>query len=236
MDDLNQTSVENAEANSQETVQEQVDNGISDTVIDYEVKFKESQKEALRLLEENKRLKESQNAETSYSNNSEDLVPGFDELDEEQQRNLVEYTNMIERRTLDRLNQDPAISYARSTYNEKKWDDAFSTVANEFPELKDLKSDFKSQYFKADNVPDNIDSLLRQVASAYLVEKGVFVRAGQAQEFNERIDIERSKGGDKTPTTTRSLEDWQRMAASNPVEFARLSKQFNEDMESGRLK
>lgn len=243
-------TIETTDANPQETGAETTENPTEESAetpeVDYKVKFSESSKEALRLREENKakeeelerlrKLAEKEDDSTNYDSDSEPLYPGFENLSEEEQQNLVAYTESIKKSALDGIYKDPAIAFAKQSYNERTWDSAFDKVASEFPELKESKDEFKSKYFKADNVPSNIDSLLKDVAKIYLYDKAKDLGAQEALEKADRIDIERSSGGDKTPKATRSLEDWNNMAQSNPAQFAKLSKQFNEDMDSGKLK
>lgn len=211
--------------------------------IDYRTKFSESSREALKLLDEKKqalaeveRLKAlvPKDDGTSYSNES-DGIPGFETLGEDEQRNLLEYTKSIEDRTLQRIYKDPALAFAKETYNEKRWDDAYGTVAKDFPELS--KDEFKEKYFKKGvNVPENIGDMLKDFAKIELFDKARDLGARDAKEQNDRLDVERAKGGEKTPTASRTTEDWTRLAQENPAKFAQLSKQFDEDMASGKLK
>lgn len=235
---------ENTNPNPPEVTPEQ-----AEADVDYKKKFSESSKEALKLLEEKKALEaklEAERAErerlatqgASYGNNSEDnLYPGFENLDREEQERLISYTNSIKKKALEDLYKDPAIADAKDAYNERKWEQAFDEVSYEFPELKDNKDDFKSKYYKSSNVPENIKDIIKDLSKIYLFDKARDLGAKEAAEKLARIDIERANGGDKTPTSSsRSLEDWNRMAQENPAQFARLAKQFNEDLASGKLK
>ena len=211
--------------------------------IDYEKKFSESSREALRLLEETKakdaeiqRLKELAEQGANYSNNPDDFYPGFEQLSDDEQRNLVAYTEGIKRKALDEIKKDPAFSYARESYNERKWDTAFDSVTNEFPELRDSKDEFKKKYFNVNNVPENINDILKDLSKVHLFDRARDLGAKDAIEKAGRIDIERQQAGDKTPTASRSLEDWHRLAQSNPQQFAKLSKEYKSDLESGKLK
>ncbi len=206
--------------------------------IDYRNKFSESTKEAQRLFEENKLLNARLAERGNVSNDTtprESLYPGFEELDPEAQRNMIAYTDSIKQRTLKDIYNDPAISYAKQTYNEKKWNDAFNQVASEYPELSSSKEEFKNKYYQPNNVPENIDSILKDVSKIYLFDKAKEIGAEEQRQRANRIDVERATGGDKTPPASRSLEDYQRMAG-NPAEFAKHSKEFHADLESGKLK
>lgn len=226
------------------TEQEEVKPEVTETEPDYKTKFSESSKEALRLLEETKAkdaeierlrlLTEEKGA--NYSNESDNLYPGFENLGPEEQENLINYTNSIKKRTLEDIYKDPAIAFAKQSYNETKWNQAFQEVALKYPTLNDNKEDFKSKYYRSDNVPENIDSLMTDLAKIYLFEKAEDIGAKKVLEQENRIDIERSNGGVKTPPSNRTLEDWTMMAKNNPAEFAKNSKQFNEDLASGKLK
>jgi hypothetical protein len=210
--------------------------------VDYKTKFSESSKEALRLLEESKakdaeieRLRQQAEQGASYSNDTDTLYPGFETLPEDEQRNLIAYTNSIKDKVKQEVYNDPAIAYAKQSYNETKWSQAFEEVATQYPDIKG-DAEFKTKYFKADNVPTNIKEILTDLAKIHLFDKAKDIGAAQALEQANRIDIERASGGTTTPTATRTLEDWQKLAATNPAEFAKNSKQFNEDLQSGKLK
>lgn len=209
-------------------------------VVDYQKKFAESSKEALRLYEENKKLQEElvakANGTTKVEPAIDNLYPGFEQLDEEAQKNLIAYTDMIKKRTLEGVYQDPAIKFARDQYNATKWDTAFNQVAEKFPDLKTDKEEFKKKYFKADVVPDNIDTILEDIAKIHLFDKAKDLGAEEEKKkASERVDLERTTGGDKTPKSNRTLDDWSRMARENPAKFAQLSKEFNDDMSSGKI-
>jgi len=213
----------------------------TEQAIDYEKKFGESSKEGIRLYQENQakdaeieRLRQLTESGASYGDNS-DLYPGFEDLDPDAQQNLVNYTNSITRRAKEELYKDPSIAFARQSYNDSKWNTAFEKASTKYPELRDSKEDFKSKYYKADNVPDNIDNILEDLSKVYLFDKSRDIGAREALEQANRIDIERSGGGDKTPPASRTLEDWQKLAASNPAEFAKKSKEYNSDLESGKI-
>lgn len=206
--------------------------------IDYRTKFSESAKEAIRLKKENDellaRLAESgtpQHVETPTDN----LYPGYEQLDEEAQRNLQSFRSTIREDVKREFYKDPAIAYAKQTYNEKKWNEAFDKAVAQNPELSSIKDEFKSKYFQPNNVPENIEKILNDVAKIELWDKAKEIGAVEERKRSERIDSERATGGDKTPQATRSLEDWNRMAQENPAKFALLSKEYHNDLQSGKF-
>lgn len=224
---------------------------IAEPEVDYKEKFSQSSREALRLLDEAKekerllaeaqdeidKLKTSSGGHSTIQQEAEELFPGFNILPEDEQQNLIAYTDSIQRNTLSKVYKDPAIAFAKQTYNEKRWQDAFNSVSEKYPELKQNKDEFKQKYFNAGNVPDNIDSILEDLSKVYLFDKAKDLGAQEAAEKNSHIEIERANGGDKTPqTSSRSLEDWTRMAEENPAQFAKMAPQFREDLQSGKLK
>lgn len=205
--------------------------------------FTASQQEALRLLNESKakdaeieRLRQLAESGASNGSNHEAMFPGFEDLGEEEKKNLIEYTSGIENKVKTDLQKDPAIAFARESYNEKRFDEAFDIVAAEFPDLRDSKSDFKSKYFNKSNVPENIRDIMKDLSKVYLFDKAKEIGAKEAREQADRIEIERANGGDKTPTQERSLDDWNRLAIENPAKFAAESKKFDEALASGKLK
>lgn len=214
--------------------------------IDYKKKFSESAGEAQRLFRENQEkdrlIAELQTKKDPLLDSKanpddvENLYPGFEELDEDAQRNLLAYTDTVTKRAKEQILKDPAISFARVAYNEKKFNDAFTVVAETYPELKDSKEDFKTKYFNANNVPENIETILGDVAKIYLFDKAKEIGATEERTKAERIDLERGTGGDKEPQASRTLSEWNRLAQENPAKFAKLSKEFNADMEAGKLK
>lgn len=209
--------------------------------IDYKTKFSESSKEALRLLEENKRKdaeieRLAQLATEDEPIADDNLYPGFEDLDLDSQENLKEYTRNVEKSVRDNIYKDPAIAFAREAYNEKKWNEAFSKVSSTIPMLAELKEEFKTKYYNLHNVPDNIDSILQDVAKIYLYDKAKDIGVMEEQQRAGRIELERNSGGEKISTATRSLQDWQKMQQENPAKFAKESKTFFEDLASGKLK
>jgi hypothetical protein len=228
-----------------ETVQTELDaNG---QPIDYRAKFIESSKGAHALLEENKKLKSQlvekdpqQVTPQDLPNRSPETVPnlypGFEELDPAAQKDLIAYTQVVENRVTSNIHNDPAISFAKDSYNENRWESAFAAATVEFPELSEAKAEFKAKYFDPKNVPENINDILVGMAKMHLFDKAREIGAEEGKKLAERVQLEPPTGGDKTPTAHRSLADWQRMAQENPAEFAKHSQQYNEDVASGKLK
>lgn len=213
----------------------------AEPIIDYEKKFSESSREAQRLLEESRRKDEEierlrKEREQILHVGEDNLYPGFEDLDEEQKKNLIQYTNVITNNVKKELYQIPEIAFARKAFNEQKWDSAFEKIASKYPELKSNKEDFRSKYFKPDNVPSNIENILEDVSKIYLFDKAKEIGAQEEREKASRIDIERAGGGDKPKVTSRSLKEWQALQESNPAEFAKRAKEYQEDLASGRLK
>lgn len=250
----NQTPEEGTEVDEtteEETTEEPVETP-TESEVDYKKKFSESSKEAQRLLEENKKAQEEleklrdqygnypgNESDANYSDKKDDdepLYPGFENLSEEEQQNLLSYTDGIKKQALKEIYKDPAIVSAREQSNERAWEAAFNEVSSEIPDLKEISSEFKSKYFKKDNVPSNIKEIITQLAKSELYDKAKDLGAREAEERSSRIDIERSGGGDKTPKAGRTMEDWQKLAQSNPAKFAKMSKEYNEDLSSGKLK
>jgi hypothetical protein len=209
--------------------------------IDYKTKFTESAKEAQRLYRENEELKASQVDESSnltndpYSNPNEPLYDGFNDLDDDAQKNLIAYTDSVTKRAKEELYKDPAIAFARDTYNKTRWEDAFTKASDAYPELKDSREEFRSQYFNAAVVPENIDDVLKDVAKIYLFDKAKDIGAAEERQKIDRVELETPTGGDKTPSVRRTLEDWERMKNENPQKFAEKTKEFNADLDSGLL-
>lgn len=242
-------TVENANANSQEVIKgtQENDNSVNATVenvvstVDYATKFSESSKEAQRLYQENKALKEALELKDNvqeqgaHVQNTDNFYPGFEDLDENAKNNLIAYTNTVTKRAKEEIYRDPAIAFAKKQYNEQVWDSAFNKAIQEYPELADTKSEFKSKYFNVNNVPENIESILKDVAKIHLFDKAKEIGAKEQSEKAGRIDLERSTAGSKDPQVKRSLEDWNRMAQENPAKFSSLSKEFNADMSGGKI-
>jgi hypothetical protein len=218
----------------------------ADQVVDYQVKFSESSKEAIRLLNENKakdleierlrQLSEKGSQDESLGEITENLYPGFEELDEQAKENLIKFTNSVTKRAQDQILKDPAIAFSRQIFNEKKWDSAFENVVSKRPELKEKRDEFKAKYFKASNVPDNIENILDDVSKIFLFDNAKEIGARELEEKSKRMDLERTTGGNKEAPASRSLQDWQKMAQDNPVQFAKMSKEYHADLSAGKLK
>jgi len=211
--------------------------------IDYRQKFIDSAKGANQLLEEKKELerklaeKDQQPVSQELPIHSPDttLYPGFENLDPEAQKDLIAYTNLVTKRAVDEVTSNPAIAYANKTYNESKWESAFSLAAAQYPDLLEAKDDFKANYFDPNNVPDNIGDILEHMAKAFLFDKAQAIGVEEGKEIAERVQLESPTGGDKTPTAHRSLDDWYRMSQEDPVKFASMKKEYEADQASGKL-
>lgn len=213
----------------------------AEATIDYKDKFSASTRENQRILEEIKAkdaeierlrvLAESGKSEAT----TEPLYPGFETLSESEQEGLIAYTNSVKKGVKEELYKDPAIAYAQKTYAETKWNEAFESAANEYPELRESKDEFKQKYFNAGNVPENIGDILKDLSKVYLFDKARDIGAKEAIQKASHYEIERAGGGDKTPTASRSLEDWHKLAQENPAEFARKSAEYKADLDSGKL-
>lgn len=247
-------TVENANANSHEINKgtQENENSANATIenvvqtVDYAKKFSESSKEAQRLLQENKdkdaeieRLRQEKlmlkDNEHLNVQNTDNFYPGFENLDEEAKNNLIAYTNTVTQRAKDELYRDPAIAFAKKQYNEQVWDSAFNKTLSIYPELAESKDEFKSKYYNVNNVPENIDSILQDIAKIHLFDKAKEIGAKEETEKLNRVETERTTAGKKDTTVTRSLEDWQRMSQENPAKFASLSKEYNNDLSSGKI-
>ena len=232
----------NPESSNQGTETEKTANPTpeGEQTVDYKKKFTESSGEALRLLDENKKLKEALEVKATApaempSETMNSMYPGFEDLDEEAKNNLINYTNIVTKRATEEIYKNPAIAHSVKIYNENKFDKGLNEILNEFPQLKDSKDDFKGKYFNPNNTPDNIKDILGDLAKVYLFDKAKEIGASEEKIRADRIDMERSTGGDKTPKSSRTLEDWSRMAAENPALFAKHSKEYQTDLESGKI-
>lgn len=230
--------MQDANANPDNSVEgtEQTDTVLNpDTpAVDYEKKFRESAREAQRLYEENKKLKEtpqSIESEQFTPNPDTEFFDGFQDLDEDAQANLIAYTNAVKKSALEEVYKDPAIAYARSTYNANKWESAFAEASKDIPDLAEHANEFRTRYYNPSNVPENMTDIIKDLAKIYLFDKAKDIGAKEESAKASRINLEDVTGGDKSaPSATRSIEDWQRMASENPAKFASLSKEFNADM------
>ena len=164
------------------------------------------------------------------------LYPGFEDLDDDAQESLTAYTNAVTNKAKEEISKDPAIVFARQTYNENKWETGFNETAAKYPELQEAKDDFKTQYFNSSNVPDNIGDILETMAKSYLFDKARDIGAEEGKIAAERVQLEDTTGGDKSPSVHRSLSDWSRLARENPAKFALQKKEYEADLASGKLK
>lgn len=248
----NANSVENTvenveETNSQEVTQgtQENDNSSNDSlenvaqVIDYQKKFSESAKEAQRLYEENKKLREQfelKDREQSNVQTTDNLYPGFEDLDDDAKNNLIAYTNAVTSKAAETLKKDPAYAFAQKQYNETVWDNAYRQIQEKYPDLATTKDEFKAKYFNVNNVPQNITELLESAAKVHLFDKAKEIGMKEAEKLNSRIELERTSSGPRDTTrTTRSLEEWQRIQQENPAKFSAMRKEFQEDMASGKI-
>lgn len=215
--------------------------------IDYKKKFSESTREAQRLLEERKgdrekleqleeELEKLKTNDGTYEGKSEEIDEFFSEYPEEERDRILKFADGVTKKALSEIKKDPAIASAHKFHNENKWDGAFQKVSEQYPELKLEKEDFKlKNYMPNKDVPDNIEDLLVSKAKEFLFDRAKDLGRMEAEKDSKRIDIERSGGGDKEIKSSRSLEDWSRLAQENPKKFASLSKEFKSDMESGKI-
>ena len=197
-------------------------------------KFTASAQEAIRLKHELDRVQaelQAKNEAQNFNNSteSEELYPNFNELDEDAKANLLAYTETVKRSVREDIYKDPALAFARSNYNEKRWDDAFATITETYPDIKANAAEFKTNYFNPNNVPDNIAEILQDVAKIYLFDKAKEIGATEERSKANRIEIDVATGGEKTPAVRRSLEDWHHMAQTDPAKFARLSEEYDKD-------
>jgi hypothetical protein len=231
-----------------ETVQTELD--AHGNPIDYRQKFIDSSKGAHTLLEENKILRqkvaESErgqapagtdlNLQTPTTQPVTTLYPGFEELDESEKQRVSTFAAHIQKAATEEIQKNPALVFAEKQYNSARWDEAFTEAVAEYPELKDMKDDFKSKYFHPGHVPDNISDIIKTMAKAELFDKARAIGAEEATEIAQRVQLEDPTGGDKTQPVTRSLAQWQELARTNPVKFAESKEAYERDVASGNLK
>jgi hypothetical protein len=260
--------MENNEANSfdkeienvQSTNSQTVDNGTQEndnsknatvesvaSAIDYQKKFSESSKEALRILDENKikdaeiaRLKEElmlkgNVQDNSQVQNTDNNYPGFENLDEETQNGISSIITLAKKQAVEELKKDPAYAFALRQNNETTFNNALQETIQIYPELAEFKDEFKAKHYNVNNVPVNIKEILVELAKGHLFDKAKQIGAREVTETNQHIELERTTAGKKDSTARRSLEDWTRMQQENPQQFLSLSKEFNADMESGKI-
>jgi hypothetical protein len=197
-------------------------------------KFTASAQEAIRLKHELDRVKaeleaNKQAQDPIIPSYSEELYPSFNDLDDDAKANLLAYTETVKKSVTQELYKDPAFAFARSNYNEKKWDDAFSTIAETYPDIKANAAEFKANYFNPNNVPENISEILQDIAKIYLFDKAKEIGASEERSKDNRLEIDVATGGEKNPSVRRSIEDWHHMAQTDPAKFAKLSAEYDED-------
>ena len=238
-------AVANAEVTNADGTEQKPTGQSEQETVDYRQKFIESSKGAHELLEEKRKL-EAEIAQmraagtttlnTPHSTSTENLYPGFEELDPESQANLIAYTDAVTAKAKEQILQDPAIAFARKNYNEATWESAFGELVAKYPKLSAAKGDFKAKYYNPNNVPGNISEILDTVARAYLYDDARDIGAQEGLETAQRVQLEEPTGGDKSPSVHRSLEDWMRVAQQNPAQFASMKKEYEADLASGKLK
>ena len=234
-----------------ETVETEQENTHEVETVDYRAKFVESSKGAHALLEQNKKLKQELseakkgnspdgNIENLPNHSSEptnqNLYPGFEDLDKSEQQRVSAFAESVRKAALVDIQSNPALAFAEKQYNETRWEEAFSVATVKFPDLSEIKTEFKSKYFHPNHVPDNIEDIIETMAKAELYDKAHKIGAEEAVQQQERVQLEDPTGGDKDAQPTRTLADWQQIAASNPAKFAELKDQYEADVRSGKLK
>ena len=220
----------------------------AEAVIDYKNKFSESSKEALRLLDVQKEKEaeierltlENEELTKGYGSNQfepniDNPFEGFDDLDENAREQFVKYTNGVVSKATQEINKDPAIAFARKQYNTQKWDNAFNKAVQKYPKLAETRDDFRTKYFDVNNVPENVDNIMLDIAKIHLFDSSMEIGAQTALEKESRIELERNTAGPKETSSKRSLEDWMMMQRESPEQFRKLSKEFNDDMISGKI-
>jgi hypothetical protein len=233
-DETVQDATANPETNDEGTEETETPTTPEPTGIDYEAKFKHSAREAQRLYEEKKALEAriaalttNRQAEDLTTNPTDELMPGFNALDDDAQRSLLAYTETVKRKAIEEVYKDPDLQYIKTEIKEKRWNQAFDSVSSELPELKEHAIDFRAKYYSPNVNPDPL--ILKELAKSFLYDKKDFLTKEVLAE--QRVNLEEIGGGDKTPQhSARSLEDWDRLRRENPSKFASLSKEFNEDL------
>lgn len=239
------TNIGDANANLQDVVQEtqEMTNSTNPNLegeqgIDYLKKFSESSKEAQRLYEENKKLREELELKANQPEqvvDTVDLYPGFRELDEDSQRNIITFSNALTNKVAETLKKDPAYTFAAKQFSENKYNTALEKTIAKYPELVSFKDEFKQKTYNPQNVPENIENILDDLAKIHLFDKAKEIGFKEAEERANRVDLERTSVGTKEPTVKRSMEDWYRMSQENPAKFAALSKEYDADIKSGKI-
>ena len=210
--------------------------GTEPVTTDYKTKFTFSSQEAIRLKADNDRkdaiilqLEANQSSDFINPTPTDEMFSGFNDLDDEAKTNLLAYTDTIEKRVRDKIYTDPALVFARSNYNEKKFDDALNALLPKYPDIQASADEFKTKYFNPNNVPDNIADILEDVAKIYLFDQAKEIGASEERSKADRIEHDAGTGGEKTPSARRSMEDWVHMSQTNPAKFAASQKDYDAD-------
>ncbi|KKQ94895.1 MAG: hypothetical protein UT21_C0011G0003 [Candidatus Woesebacteria bacterium GW2011_GWA1_39_11b] len=69
----------------------------------------------------------------------------------------------------------------------------------------------------------------------HLFDQAKSIGAKEESEKLSRMETERATGGDREPVSSRTLEDWARMGQENPAKFAKLSREYQKDLDSGKI-
>lgn len=241
------TTVENVQdTNSQESIQgtQETENSTNSfqevaPAIDYQKKFSESSKEALRIREENKELKRQLELRDNYVQetvqNTDNLYPGFENLDDDSKENIIAYTEAVSRKAAEKLKKDPAYAFSIKQYNEQLFNSALNKTIEKYPELANNKDDFRNKYYDVSNVPPNIENILGDIAKIYLFDKAKEVGARETEEKSKRFELERANASSHEPVASRTLEDWARLQQENPAKFASMREQYKKDLDSGKI-
>lgn len=210
-------------------------------------KFKASAKGAQDLLASNK-AKDARIAELEALNNpandnsaSDTLYEGFEHLPEEERKNVLGLTNAIKDQVKSEITDTPVFQEHAQRVNETKFDTAFNMVAAAYPELMDKQKEFKAKYFQPNNVPDNIEQLIEDMAKIFLYDtahnRGVEEGIEKANHVDDALRTDGGSGGENlSGNTHKSLLEWDTLRRTNPAKFASLAQQYDEDMASGKLK
>jgi len=167
----------------------------------------------------------------------EKAIPDFEFLDASTQASLKGMFMAMDKRVSNALNNDVGVAMARKTFNTQKWEEAFNNVSAQFGgDLVSVKNEFKAKYFNPTvAVPSNIEQILTDLAKAFLYDTAKERGAKEALDDAGRVSLERSNGGIKEAPSGMSIDDWERLRKTNPLEFARRSKEFNDALNSGKL-
>lgn len=165
----------------------------------------------------------------------ESAIPNFELLDPDTQDHLRAIFGAMSAKLEKRLNSDPGVAFARQTFAEQQWERAFEAVAPKFgTDLTSRKADFKAKYYNGGSVPPNIESILAELAKGYLYDVAREHGAQEERDRAGRIDLERG-GGPKEPSSTMTVDDWERLRQTNPQAFAARAAEFRQAMNTGQL-